>query len=133
VAFWDPDGDCDVTTCQTIGMSDRRMVGAAYDVELHLAYRGLLGPSERAEVAQFLADVAVYPFMNQIRLDWWDRVPAKRRIPLFTSCSTMLLRPPFLSTGMATLELDGETIKILLRCPDYPQEDHRLAVHGAAE
>src|SRR5262245_16976503 len=83
VMVWPADGDCDVTGFQTLGMSEAKMNGADYFAELHLAVRAPLEKAGRERLARYLANVAAYPFANDLKLDWWELIPNSGRIPTF--------------------------------------------------
>ncbi len=130
VPSWVADKRCDVTSLNTLGMSEKRMRNAKYFAELHLAYRGKLREKERLELARLLADVAEYPFQNRLKLDWWEIIPTVYRIPVFTGCRHLLLHPRLVREGMDKIEDEDGTVKLLYVVPITPLERHLLADHG---
>jgi hypothetical protein len=113
VPTWAADEHCDVTSLNTLGMSDRPMPGADECAELHLGFRGSLTEGERLDLARFLADVAEYPFQNGLRLDWWEIIPKAGHIPVFTGCRHLLLHPKLTEGGIEYLEDDEGPVKLI--------------------
>jgi hypothetical protein len=83
LAVWLPELKTGVTTFHTLGMSEKYMPGADYLVELCWQIRGSLTRKKRALCARYLADVVVYPFLNNLKLDWWEHIVDAGEIPLF--------------------------------------------------
>jgi hypothetical protein len=130
VPSWGADKRCEVTSLNTLGMSEQRMRGARYFAELHLAFRGKLREKQRLDLARLLADVAEYPFQNRLKLDWWEIIPTVYRIPVFTGCRHLLLHPKLVTEGMDKIEDEDGTVKLLYVVPITPLERHLLAEHG---
>jgi hypothetical protein len=130
VPVWAADRRCEVTALNTLGMSDRRMRRVRYFAELHLAYRGRLRKPQRLNLARFLADVAEYPFENNVKLDWWEVILNPGRIPEFPGCRHLLLHPRFVPEGLDKIGDDDGPIKLLYVVPITPRERHLLVDHG---
>jgi hypothetical protein len=130
VMVWPADEDCDVTGFQTLGMSDRRMTGAGYDAELHMAIRAPLEKAGRERLARFLCNVATYPFHYQRKLDWWEVISHPGLIPSFEGCKHLLLHPRLTEAGIDEVEDEDGLIKILYIVPITPIERHLLVEHG---
>jgi hypothetical protein len=132
VMAWPADDDCDVTSFNTLGMSDRRMTGADYFAELHFGWRSRLGKDERLRVARFLANVAQYPFDHDLKLDWWEVIKRPGSILPFSGCRHVLLHPRFAKDGLDQLDDPDGPVKLLWVVPITPLERHLLVDHGRA-
>jgi hypothetical protein len=74
VAVWRARERGNVTIFNTMGMSDRRMPGADHLVELNLGCRRKLKEPDERGLATLLANITEYPFANNAKLDWWERL-----------------------------------------------------------
>ena len=86
VAIWLPELKSGVTTFHTLGMSEKFMPGADYLVELCWKIRGRLKRKQQVLCARYLADVVAYPYLNDLKLDWWEHIVDAGKIPLFSGC-----------------------------------------------
>lgn len=127
VMVWLPDAKCSVTTLSTIGMCAAPMEGAPHRAELHFAIRRALGRDEFVQCASFLANLAIYPFTNHTRLDWWHRLQSPGRIPLFPSARAILFHPPFVADGWDSIETTEATVKLLNVVP-LSEEEAKMRV-----
>jgi hypothetical protein len=130
VPVWPADESRDVTLFNTLGMSERRMQGADYFTELHFAVRSALDKDQRLQVARFLADVAEYPFQNNLKLDWWELINPGRPIPAFSGCKHLLLHPRLAPDGTDTLDDPDGPVKLLYLVPITPAERQLLLTRG---
>lgn len=130
VLVWRADEHCDVTTFNTLGMSDRHMIGADYFSELHLEFRGVISETEQVSVARYLADIAEYPFMHDRKLDWWERLANPGKIPLFPECTQILFHPALVEGALDVIDDDEGPVKLLYVVPITPTENHILREHG---
>jgi hypothetical protein len=130
VPAWLADDRCDVTSFNTLGMSNRRMKGADYFTELHFAFRGSLPEQERLQVARFLADVALYPFIYERKLDWKEVITNPERIPKYPGCRHLMLHPRLTDSGIDQLDDREGPVKLLYAVPITPKERHVLVEHG---
>lgn len=106
------------------------MLGADYFTELHFAYRGSPTKEEQLEVARFLANLTEYPFMHNLKLDWWERLANPGNIPLFSSCKHLLLHPALVQGGLELIDDPDGPVKLLFVIPITADENHTLKVHG---
>jgi hypothetical protein len=130
VMVWPADRRCDVTSFNTLGMSDRRMKGADYFAELHLGVRARLKKKDREAVARFLVNVAEYPFHNDLKLDWWEVVSRPGTIPFFPGCRHLLLHPSLAVKGFDRIDDPDGPVKLLYVVPITPMERHLMVDHG---
>jgi hypothetical protein len=130
VPCWSADDACDVTTLQTLGMSEQLMPGADGYVELHLAYRGKLANEQLLVLARMLADIAEYPFHRSLKLAWWEVIRNVPPIPVFDGCKHLLVQSPFTAEGTAELPDDDGPVKLLYMVPITAHERHLLVEHG---
>ncbi len=130
VMVWPAGRGCDVTSFQTLGMSDRPMPGADYSAELHMGVRARLRKAERERVARWLTNVAEYPFHHGRTLDWWHVMSNPGAIPHFPNCPHVILHPRLTGEGIDTIRDRGGLIKLLYVVPITPLERHLAVEHG---
>jgi tetratricopeptide (TPR) repeat protein len=130
VMAWPADKDCDVTSFLSLGMSDRRMVGADYCCEVQFAIRAPLTEQQRLEVARRVADVCAYPFQFDRKLDWWEVILDPGRLPGFQGCKHLLLHPRLGPKGFDLVEDPEGIVKVLYLVPITPLERRLLVEHG---
>jgi Flp pilus assembly protein TadD len=130
VMAWPADANCDVTSFLSLGMSDRRMVGADYFSEIHFAIRAPLDEQQRLEVARRIADLVAYPFQYDRKLDWWELIRDPGRLPGFTGCKHLLLHPRLTEEGFDVVEDSEGVVKILMAIPITPHERQLILEHG---
>src|SRR5207237_1195801 len=83
---WPADDELDITTFNTLGMSERPIPGADYAAEAHMGVRAYLRKPARERLARFLANVAEYPFQHGLTLDWWHVIADPGPVPQFPNC-----------------------------------------------
>jgi hypothetical protein len=130
VMVWPADERCDVTTFQSLGMSERRMPGQPYFAEIHWGIRGPLNIEQRQAVAQRMADFCTYPFQHNIALDWWQVLSDPGPLPLFQGCQHLLLHPDPANPDQSTLDDAAGPIKLLYLIPLTPYERNLLMQQG---
>jgi hypothetical protein len=91
VFIWNPDDKHDVTMFLTIGMAVFPLPKVTYRAELHFAVRKLLTHEEQHAVSCFLANLAVYPFLNGVAFDWWHTMSNPGDVPLYSTAKCLLL------------------------------------------
>ena len=117
IFIWLPDETIDITTFSTIGMSDKPMIGADHRAELHFAIRKNLQENEMSEISTFLANLAVYPFLNDTFFDWYHIVPNPKKIPGYKTADKILFLPAFVENGWDTITAGKQNVKILNAVP----------------
>jgi len=117
VLIWEDDADLDITTFATVGMCDRPMTHADHRCELHFSIRRPASDTDLNRVANFCANLAVYPFANQTFFDWVQTINSPGEIPYFPNCSALLLHPAFVEDGWDTMEFEGTKINIMNLVP----------------
>lgn len=122
VFVWRASAPGAITAFSTIGMAACPMQGAGHRAELRFVVRSDMGPAAIGETSQFLANLAIHPFLTATVFDWWHKVRDPGRIPLFTAATSVIFHPKFVADGGDTIEIDGETVKILNVVPITPQE-----------
>ncbi|MCG8610427.1 MAG: suppressor of fused domain protein [Pseudomonadales bacterium] len=132
IGAWLADEDCDVNSFVSFGMSETEMghSGSGKRAELQFAVRGLLSKTEIHEIARFLANVAEYPFMNSLELDWWHSIRDAGSVPCFPKISKILFRPPFTESANASTSYNTEMIKFLFLVPLSEAENQILSTDG---
>lgn len=130
VFIWQSDEKTDVTTFSTIGMSDKPMINADFRAELHFAIRGYLSEDEISKVAKFLANVAVYPFIENIYLDWLHILSDPDLIPCFSKATSILFHPAFVKNGWDTIKTNNITVKLLNIVPITEEERLLIKKNG---
>ena len=122
IFVWPPSDHEDVTIFSTIGMAASPMVGANHRAELHFPIRGRFDAATVGEMSLFLANLAMYPFLNATFFDWFHKLRDPGRIPLFSGATSVLLHPKFVDTGWDTIECDDVLVRILNLVPITPDE-----------
>jgi hypothetical protein len=132
IGVWPSDEECDVNSFVSFGMSEVEMGGSGSSnrAELQFAIRGNLTNEEIHEVARFLANVAEYPFANNLTLDWWHSLGDSGKVPCFPEVSKILFRPSFSDSACSDATYQNETIKFLFIVPLTEEESHIITVHG---
>jgi hypothetical protein len=133
VAVWRPTAECDVATFFSLGMSEALMRDADYRAELHLGRRGPLSESDQIELARFVANITEYPFMHDLKLDWWERLANPGAIPGFADCTQVLFGPDLGAADSHRFEQfppPDEDVRVLKVVPITPHENHLLKDHG---
>ena len=133
VMVWPADDRVDVSTFQTIGMSERAIPGTDDFAELHMGVRAFLPKPERERIARFLANVAEYAFDHRRTLDWWHVIGNPGEIPHFAGCKHLLLHPRFTDEGFDTVPDGDGVVKVFFVVPITPLERHLLVDHGRDE
>jgi hypothetical protein len=91
VFIWEPDDKHDLTMFLTIGMSVSTLPKVTYRAELHFSVRKSLTHEEQHAVSRFLANIAVYPFVTGVPLDWWHTMSDPGDVPLYSTAKCVLL------------------------------------------
>jgi hypothetical protein len=124
VFVWLADEEVDITTFATIGMSDKPMKGTNFRAELHFSIRGTLTENEISTVSVFMANVAVYPFIQDVYFDWLQLLSNPGEIPCFDKATSLLFHPAFVENGWDKINTDEQDVKILNLVPIT--EDERI-------
>lgn len=134
VGVWPSDEECDVNSFVTFGMSEMEMgdTGSGSRVELQFAARGSYSRDEIHNAARFLANVAEYPFANNLTLDWWHSLGHAGKVPFFENVTKILFRPSFTGDACSYSGYGAETIKFLFIVPLTEDESHVITRHGPA-
>ncbi len=130
VGIWDADEGCDVTSFMTFGMSELTMPKDGGRAEMTLAVRGPLARGDRDRIPILLANLSEYPFANDCRLDWWERIANPGPIPAFPGCRQLLLAPMFGEDPFEHFPAPDEDVKVISVVPITPSEAHVLEAHG---
>jgi hypothetical protein len=113
VFVWHASADMDITTFSTIGMAATPMPGAKHRAELHFSIRHALDRCSISNFSIFLANLAMYPFLNNTFFDWWHKVRTPGVIPLYSNAMAVLFHPRFVDGGWESIEAEGLLVKIL--------------------
>jgi hypothetical protein len=113
IVVWRRSAEVDVTTFATIGMAALPMPGASHRAELHFTIRRNVDRAIIDAVSEFLANLAVYPFLNDTFFDWWHKLSYPGQIPLFQQATALLFHPRFGKTGWDTIKFNSVQVKIL--------------------
>ena len=103
---------------------------ANYFSELHLGCRLRLKKAEREQMARYLANLAEYPFANDLKLDWWEVINNPGDVPFFPGCRHLLLHPILTPQGVDVFEDEEGRIRLLYVVPITTHEHHLIVVHG---
>ena len=113
VFIWKSNEKVDINTFSTIGMSDKDMNGANFRSELHFSIRGHLTDVEIAKINTFLANISVYPFIQDTYFDWFHLLSNPGQIPCFDKATSILFHPAFIENGWNMIENEEKLVKIL--------------------
>jgi hypothetical protein len=130
VLVWRPDGDADMTTFCSVGMSARRMSGGSR-AEVHFTIRAALSAREERAAACFVANAACYPFDHDRALGWWHLISQPGAIPGYPSCSALLLHPRFVPDGWDRVRRGRAEVKLLNLVPITAEERLVVKERGA--
>jgi hypothetical protein len=117
VWMWHPDSHSDLTTLATCGICDQtlpnkadpknplqNLEGSGERVELHWAWMGKVDPELEVQRVQWLAQMALVPWMGADPFAWGQVLSLAGDIPGFPGCNGILLHPPFTDDGWAFAE-----------------------------
>ena len=113
IVAWRESAEVDVTTFSTIGMAALPMPGAGHRAELHFTIRRDVDHAAANAIAQFLANLAIHPFLNDTFFDWWHKLRYPDQIPLFKGATAVLFHPRFVKSGWDMIKFNGVLVKIL--------------------
>ncbi len=113
IVAWRRSAEVDVTTFSTIGMAALPMPGAGHRAELHFTIRRDVDHAAANAIAQFLANLAIHPFLNDTFFDWWHKLRYPDQIPLFKGATAVLFHPRFVKSGWDMIKFNGVLVKIL--------------------
>lgn len=125
--LWHPDSYSDLSTLATLGMSDLPMAEGER-AELHLAWEGKLSENEEKSLVEFLANLALYPFLSGQKAHWWQVIELDGDIPCFKNKKALLFHPPFHEEGWAQIECSDTLVRILNVVP-LSEDEKLLAIH----
>jgi hypothetical protein len=126
VWLWRPDKISDLTTFATAGMSFQTQGQKQIRTELHFSIQGTLQEAEENNLAQFLANLSLHPFLTDNTFDWWNTLDLTGTIPGYDDCNSVLLHPPFHEKGWAKIDFKNYNAKILNVIP-IPKSELLLA------
>jgi hypothetical protein len=127
--LWYPDAHSDLSTIATVGMSTLAMVDGTR-AELHMAWMGRVDEGTEKSLVEFLANLAVSPFLTQQQWNWWTVLGLDGAVPGFGKKNGVLLHPPFHEEGWAMLESPAGKVKIFNVVPIFEDERLLLENHG---
>ena len=133
IAIWDAKSDDDLTILHTLGMSEKYMNNADYLVELCWHIRGKLSEDNKHHCSQFMANLTEYPFMYDLKLDWWEHLVDPGDVPMFSGCKTLLLGPALSEIALMPFPRSDSVVKVLHIYPLTDLETHMVADHGREE
>ena len=113
VFAWKPQIDLNMYSFSTIGMSDVPQGDKKLRTELHFAIRDNSLDINLKRVAVFMANLASYPFMNNLYLDWGHTILSPGIIPYFEKCSSVMFFPAFVKSVWDTTRFDDMEIHYL--------------------
>lgn len=129
IAIWE-DGEGTATAFNTLGMSEREIPDTDFTAEVHLLIKGRTTQAEQISVAQFLANLAEFPFRRRAKFDWWERVTYASGVPLFPTCHDVLFHPALVEDDPDTLEDETGEVRMLYAIPLTSYESFVFANHG---
>jgi hypothetical protein len=133
VAIWDAKSDDDLTILHTLGMSEKYMNSADYLAELCWHIRGKISEDDKHNCSRFMANLTEYPFVYDLKLDWWGHLVDPGKMPMFPGCKTLLLAPALSEIALEPFPSPGSEVKTLHIYPITDLETHVVAEHGREE
>lgn len=127
ILLWHPDSHSDLSTLATLGLSDRATANGER-VEMHFAYEGQLSREGESEMVEFLANLALFPFLSGQAAHWWQVIELDGEIPYFKGKSALVFHPPFHDEGWAFAESTQGPVRILNVVP-LSIDEKTLAIH----
>lgn len=119
VLAWTAKRETSVTLLQSVGMSALPMSDGTR-AELRFVVRGVPDARELETCATFIANVAVYPFVNATRFAFWEKL--RTAPPLFPSCTGVLFHPRFSPNGIDAFQTSSGEVKVLHLLPITERE-----------
>jgi hypothetical protein len=89
-----------------------------------------LSRNDRHRLAVFLANLAAYPFTNDLKLDWWESLRSPGAIPAFADCTQVLIAPSIHDDAWSRFAPPDDDVKLLHVIPVTRTEHHVLQDHG---
>jgi hypothetical protein len=133
IAIWDAKSDDDLTILHTLGMSGKCMNNADYLVELCWHIRGKISEDDKRHCSWFMANLTEYPFMYDLKLDWWEHLVDPGKMPMFSGCKTLLLAPALSEIALKPFPSPDSKVKVLHIYPLTDLETHLVAEHDRDE
>jgi hypothetical protein len=130
VFIWKSDEEVDINTFSTVGMSDKAMSGADFRSELHFSVRGNLTDAEIKTICTFLANISVYPFIQNTHFDWFQILSNPGQIPCFEKATSIIFHPAFIENGWDVIKNKEKLIKILNVVPITENERQLMKDKG---
>jgi hypothetical protein len=113
VLYWHARDAEEVTLMATLGMYIKEMANAEHRAELHFPIGRKLDQQQITDVANFIADLAAYPFENKTHFDWWHKIKDVGKIPIFDGFSSLFFHPKFMDFSLDTINMDRYSVKLL--------------------
>ncbi len=123
--IWYPDKHSDLTTFATCGMSNLAFPHSDKRGELLLALEGKPAKETEKQIAEFMANLAIFPFKNSEIYSWWFSMDLTGDVPGFPGCKALTLHPPFSEEGWALIHTDLYDIQLFNIVPLTPYE-HKI-------
>jgi hypothetical protein len=102
-------------------------------VELCWHIRGKLSEDDKHHCSWFMANLTEYPFMYDLKLDWWEHLVDPGSVPMFSGCTTLLLGPALSEIALTPFLGSDSVVKVLHMYPLTDLETHMVAEHGREE
>ena len=109
------------------------MNGANYLVESCWRIRGALSEDDKGCCSRFLANLTEYPFMYDLKLDWWEHLVDPGKISMFSGYKTLLLGPALSEQPLSNFPPPDSEVKTLYIYPLTELETHVVSEHGREE
>jgi hypothetical protein len=90
--------------------------------ELLFWVQGRLSESLERNIAEFLANLALFPFFDAIRFSWWTSMRLDAVLPGYKTCNAVVLHPPFQENGWAQMQSPWGDIQLLNVVPITEEE-----------
>jgi len=129
IAVWEDPGGL-ATAFNTLGLSDLAQTSDGAPFELHWMVKRPLPPTEQAEAATFLAQLAATASQPQAAFDWQTRVDVPAGVPGFASCREVWLHPALTDDDPDTLDDPQGPVKVLYVIPLTEYESFVLRREG---
>lgn len=95
----------------TLGMSTELMEDGEL-AEMHLTVKDKsLDEDQTIAFCRFIANFAIYPFLHEFAMDWWNLIVDVGQIPVYPDSQSLLIHPEFTDEKFTNIEMGEETIK----------------------
>ena len=132
VFYWSDFGEDKSTLFCTLGMCSIKMEDDNSS-ELFFTVKRKLDADDIMAFCRFFADMALYPFIHEFALDWWNLIIGVGRVPLYKDSGAVLVQPDFFNEKFCDIEMGDEIIKFFNIVPLTEEESDMVQKEGVVK